>query len=147
MRNIFLLLYLLIPGILFGQKMPDYGINRVRIIEPDQLIEAEVIPVSGTIHVKTLLTYYWYSGNAIHITQGGFSGKPLNGLYNAYYLNKNLKQQGNFKNGLKTGLWKEWKDDGMMSGRHRWNNGIILPDSTRSIWQRILFWKRKKAKG
>lgn len=58
--------------------------------------------------------YYWYSSNQIKITQGGYSGKLLNGSYNDFYFNKALKEQGTFKMGLKVGEWKKWSPQGTL---------------------------------
>ncbi|WP_443946633.1 toxin-antitoxin system YwqK family antitoxin [Pedobacter sp. AW1-32] len=69
--------------------------------------------------------YYWYSGNQIRSTQGGFSGKLLNGLYNEYFLTKNLKEQGNFKMGLKDGLWSNWFENGHLSKVVHFKKGIL----------------------
>ncbi len=59
-------------------------------------------------------TYYWYSNNQIKTTQGGFSGKLLDGRFSRFYLNKNLKELGEFNAGLKTGTWKNWADNGTL---------------------------------
>src|SRR3978361_1257752 len=101
MKKILVLLFCLIPVYCVAQKLPDFGLNRIRIAQVDKIIQAEIDPVSSEPSVKSKLVYYWYSANAIHITQGGFSGKLLNGIYTEYYLDRNLKEQGRFKKGLK----------------------------------------------
>ncbi|MBB2144011.1 hypothetical protein GM921_00810 [Pedobacter sp. LMG 31464] len=68
--------------------------------------------------------YYWYSNNQLHATQGGFSGKLLDGPYTAIYLNGNLKEQGLFKNGLKQGIWKVWNEDGILLSQKTYQNGL-----------------------
>ncbi|WP_052496118.1 toxin-antitoxin system YwqK family antitoxin [Pedobacter lusitanus] len=87
-----------------------------------------------TLHVQTddqilrytdlTKSYYWYSNNQIKITQGGFSGKLLNGLYSSYYDNKSLQEQGYFKMGLKTGEWKSWTEDGQLISDVTFYNGV-----------------------
>jgi len=67
--------------------------------------------------------YYWFSGNRINITQGGYSDKLLNGDYTDFYLNKNLKEAGFFKNGLKTGVWKSWTEDGILKDQFSFAKG------------------------
>jgi len=134
---------LLISGSLHAQKMPDTGLGTVRINEPDKTVVAEVGQGDENPKIKPGLFYYWYSAGEIHATQGGFSGRLLNGRYAEFYLNKNLKQQGNFKTGLKTGIWKTWKEDGTADQVTRWEKGVIVPETSPSFWGKIkLFFKK-----
>lgn len=123
MKYLFLCFYCLIGTSLYAQKLPDFGLERVRIIQPDKIIQADIKPIGSDPSMDVSLLYYWYSSNAIHITQGGFSGKLLNGVYTEYYLNKNLKEQGRFKKGLKSGIWKTWADNGNLLQTFTWKNG------------------------
>lgn len=70
-------------------------------------------------------TYYWYKAQFVISTQGGSSGTLLNGNFNAYYLNKQLAEQGSFDRGLKNGIWKYWDDKGKLTRLETWKNGII----------------------
>lgn len=69
--------------------------------------------------------YFWYSANKIMKTQGGFSGKLLNGDYNEFYLTKNLKEQGTFKLGLKNGLWNKWSTSGKLLYQANYKDGLL----------------------
>jgi len=130
---------------LYAQDMPSYLLDKVRIVQSDQTIVAELQPVSANITAKPNLHYYWYSANIIHETQGGFSGKLLDGLYTTYYPDKNLKEQGRFKKGLKNGLWKTWKEDGSLLSTIDWKHGIEMVGEKRPIWKRLpLIHKRRK---
>ncbi len=141
MKKIFILLFLL-PLLVNAQKLPDFGFSKVRIIEPDKTIIAEIKAVNSNPHVRPDLFYYWYSTNIIHTTQGGFSGKLLNGLYTEYYLNKNLKEQGNFKKGLKDGQWKTWNEDGTLVKITAWNDGVSVPADYATFWQKLNIFRR-----
>lgn len=167
MKILFFLL-LVIPSALFAQKLPDYGFNKVRIASPDSIVEAEILPVSVLPSKQVGLLYYWYAANTIHATQGSYSGKLLNGNYNAYYPDKSLKSQGQFKKGLKNGVWRSWDNKETMETLYTWKNGhkdgsyqffdntgaikesgiyrndvIVQPDK-RPLWQRINIFKKKK---
>ncbi|MES2113014.1 MAG: hypothetical protein V4577_29965 [Bacteroidota bacterium] len=144
MKNIIILLLLVVPCLASAQKVPDFGANKVRILQPDKIIEAEVIPVASAPKPNTGFFYYWYSSNKIHITQGGFSGRLLNGAYNEFYLTRNLKEQGIFDKGLKNGTWKSWNEGGNLIKITHWKQGVLLPDSTISFWKRINIFKKKK---
>jgi hypothetical protein len=71
-------------------------------------IRAEVLKDPVNIHPHEGCTYYWYSSNDIRSTENGFDGKLLHGEYRSFYRDLNLKEQGAFSKGLKTGIWKTW---------------------------------------
>lgn len=85
------------------------------------LLTTEKSP-SYTDHEKR---YFWYSGNVINNTQGGFSGRLLDGDYREYYSNKNLKVQGAFKVGLKVGKWNTWTEEGTLISSMSFKSGIV----------------------
>jgi len=143
MKNILFIILISLWGRAYAQKMPDAGFYKVHINENDKTILAGISPVDDDVHVKPDLFYYWYSANAIHSTQGGFSGQLLNGQYSEYYLNKNLKQQGFFKNGLKSGVWKTWNEDGTLKATSTWEKGRLVPNGTGSFWGKLDVFKWK----
>jgi antitoxin component YwqK of YwqJK toxin-antitoxin module len=143
MKKVLVLLCFMISASAFAQKLPYTGLNRVRIVEADQTILAEINEGSSNPSVKPDLFYYWYSANAIHATQGGYSGKLLNGPYTEFYLNKNLKEQGSFKKGLKDGIWKSWKEDGTLSHTFTWKNGRMVVKTQKPFWKKLNIFKRK----
>ncbi|WP_461788819.1 toxin-antitoxin system YwqK family antitoxin [Pedobacter sp.] len=91
--------------------------------------------------------YYWLAGSQINITNGGYSGKVLNGMYTSFYLNKQLKEQGNFNNGLKHGEWKQWRDDGSLISRINFNAGLEHGDFYRYDEHGTLIEKGKYSHG
>lgn len=119
-----LLLLICLPLISYAQKLPVISIGTVRIVENDHTTVAELGEYQDQVKPQSSKTYYWYSGNRIQHTQGGFSGRLLNGTYSEYYLNKNLKQQGTYKNGLKDGKWKTWESNGLLIEEVTWKKGI-----------------------
>jgi hypothetical protein len=115
-----------------AQKMPEYGVNRVRITDTTKNIVAEVLPVNSPPHAQSSLRYYWYASGKIQSLQGSFSGHLLNGAYHEFYLNKNLCAQGAYYQGLKDGTWKTWKEDGTLKSSVNWKKGV---QSGESGWQ------------
>jgi antitoxin component YwqK of YwqJK toxin-antitoxin module len=142
MRKIFVLLCFL-PFFSRAQKLPDYGLNKVRITDTDKTILVEIYPFTNKPTIRLDRLYYWYSANSVHSTQGGFSGKLLNGQYTEYYINKNLKEQGTFKEGLKNGNWKSWNKDGTLNLVSSWKNGKVASSGSVSFWKRLVKRKRK----
>jgi antitoxin component YwqK of YwqJK toxin-antitoxin module len=144
MKRLIFIAFCFVNGAIYSQDLPNSGFEKVRVIEPTKVIVAEIKQPSSKPSVKKDLFYAWYSANTIHATQGGYSGKLLNGQYNEYYLNKNLKEQGTYLNGLKNGSWKDWNEDGSLLHQSAWKNGIILPDSTVSFWKRLPLIRKRK---
>ncbi len=122
-RNTLILIFMFSALSAAAQKIPDYGLNKVRITAEDKTIQAEIKPVSSEPEPETDRQYYWYSSNHIHFTQGGFSGRLLNGKYIAYYLNKNIEEEGIFDKGLKKGIWKNWDNTGNLMQSYSWKKG------------------------
>jgi hypothetical protein len=125
MRRILCFLLCFCSNYLMAQKMPDYGFDRVRITQEDKVLQFETLPVKGHPVPKPELWYFWYSANQIQNTQGGYSGKLLNGDYRSYYLNKNLMEQGTFSAGLKDGAWKSWTANGILREIISWRDGLV----------------------
>jgi len=80
-------------------------------------------PEIGAGNVKSDRKYAWFSGNQIRYTQGGYSGKLLDGVYNEFYDTKGLKTQGLYQMGLKTGNWKSWGEDGKLDSIIHYSSG------------------------
>lgn len=163
-----LFLLLLIPSALIAQKLPDYGFYKARIAGPDSMMVAELLPVYSMPRKAPGLLYYWYTANTIHATQGSYSGKLLNGTYNAYYPDKSLKSQGQFRKGLKNGVWRSWNEKGMLKTLYTWKegirngpyqlfdgtgaltasgeykHGILVTSDKRPLWKRLNIFKKRK---
>ena len=73
---------------------------------------------------KSSKSYYWFKGGAVHYAESGVSGMLLHGNFNKAYHSNNLAEQGVFKVGLKTGLWKTWHPNGKISNLQYRKNGI-----------------------
>jgi hypothetical protein len=96
--------------------------QKVIINFDDHTIVAYTKP-TGKVSPQSDRYYYWLSGQSINVTQGGFSGKLLNGSFESFYLNKNLKESGSFASGLKNGEWNHWNDQGVLIGQYVWKAG------------------------
>lgn len=69
--------------------------------------------------------YHWYASQKVHNTQGGYSGKLLDGDYSSYYPNKQLARQGKYRKGLADGNWKEWRENQRLAKIEKWKNGYL----------------------
>ena len=70
--------------------------------------------------------YYWFKSQKIMTTQGGADGLLLEGLFIAFYSNKQLSQKGHFKKGVKTRSWEYWRKDGSIDVEEKWRNGKLI---------------------
>jgi hypothetical protein len=70
------------------------------------------------------LWYYWYLNNAVHFSEGGYSGKLLNGQYTSFYKNMNLRSSGVFRYGLMDKEWKTWYENGVLKSTEHWKKGV-----------------------
>ncbi len=125
MRTYFTAILLVVTYFAYGQKMPDYGLHKIRLVDSGVTIVAEIQPLTSAPSPKINLWYYWYSSEKIHTLMGGYSGKLLNGDYLKYNINHNLIESGHFNAGLKNGIFKEWNDKGLLIQLTTWKKGIL----------------------
>jgi hypothetical protein len=125
------------------KTVTDDDYSQVRIIDSTQEIRADILPFKTDPKIKNDRYYFWYLNNVIHSTQGGYNGQLLNGHYVAFYPDKNLKEEGDFKRGLKDGEWKTWNPKGDLTSVTDWNEGILSPDSQQPFWKKLPFLKKK----
>jgi len=104
--------------------MPDYGLYKIHLTDSGKTIIAE-INLASEKQADPKLYYHWYTADGIHVTQGGYEGKLLNGTYNEYYLNKNIKVQGTYLHGLQHSTWKSWNANGFLTGIYSWDKGVL----------------------
>ena len=105
----------------YVEKMLSYEITAHY---PDHLVVAHTKP-SGEVKAMSDRKYHWFSANQIKVTEGGYGGKLLNGGYRDYYLSKNLKASGEFDEGLKTGIWKSWSENGLLQDQYTFRKGSL----------------------
>ncbi|WP_158829365.1 toxin-antitoxin system YwqK family antitoxin [Mucilaginibacter lacusdianchii] len=122
MKKLTYLLLLASTTTVQAQHIPTLGVNKVRITAPGKTIVAE-LSTKDESEPQTDRSYYWYGSNAVHITQGGYSGKLLHGSYQEFYPDKSLREQGEFKKGLKEGTWKTWQESGALEELTTWHYG------------------------
>ena len=146
MKAVILLIFCFFGYAASAQQLPDYGLDKVRINEAGQTIVAELASGSVSPTAKPAVHYFWYNSGAIHETQGGYSGRLLNGQYTAFYLNKNLKEQGIFKKGLKDGVWKSWRENGSLLAAVTWKHGREVTGRKLPLWKHLPLIRKKYKK-
>lgn len=97
----------------------------IHVATKNREIDANVL-LDRKKHPNPRKVYYWFDNTSIHQTQGGYAGYVLDGRYQEfYYPAKSLFSTGNFYNGLKTGKWNTWFEDGTPRQTERWRHGRL----------------------
>lgn len=89
----------------------------------NETVQATMLTKPSTLKADNNKTYTWYNNQSLLETKGGYSGKLLHGPYTACFLNKQLKEQGLFKHGLRHKQWKYWYPDGKLKEVITWKHG------------------------
>lgn len=76
------------------------------------------------ISPKENVMYYWTKYRKVHHTKGGYAGQLLDGKYEEFFISGQLKVNGTFKKGAKTGIWKSWYENGMTEEVVHWTKGV-----------------------
>lgn len=113
-----------LTGFVQAQSLdPNYALKRA-IYDGDRYIKFHVLDPDVRIGKLDPNKFYtWTKSQKIQTTQGGASGDLLNGEYSSYYKNNQLEEQGQYKRGLKHGIWIKWNEDGKMISRCKFKNG------------------------
>lgn len=90
----------------------------------DYTVKTQMLSQNKSICVNNERSYLWYASQKIIETRGGFDGKLLHGTYRAFYLNNQLKEQGQIRYGLRNREWKYWYADGKLKEVIHWKNGV-----------------------
>ena len=137
-KILFFCLTLSFPVLFYGQQdLTITALNRFAIVYNDTTHVFYARPPEKKDRVRQEHIYYWFNGEKILSTEQGFSGRILDGTYTVYYPNKNLRQRGSFKRGLKSGSWKSWDMDGKLTSTEKWRKG-------ERVKKKVFFKKRKR---
>ncbi len=75
--------------------------------------------------------YYWRGPDRIVRAAGAYDGRLLTDDYRLTNRAGTLLVSGRFRDGLKTGLWQTWRDDGTLLSQSRWQGGRLRG----RVWQ------------
>lgn len=119
-KLIILLLLLITPISLIAQKKGNRTIHGKNFVQEINYLEKASVCFSNPYKM-----YYWMDAGKVHQTQGEFKGKLLHGEYEKCDQAGNLIEKGNFKKGLKVGVWKQWFPDGKLKQISNWKLGVL----------------------
>ena len=126
MKNCLFLLILFLTFHLSTHAQTPLFKSKIFIDKDHHQIQAYIYPTKmDKIKPKKNRFYHYFYHKEIHQTQGDFSGYLLHGDYQVTNDSHQLIQKGQFKNGIKTGEWKEWQGNGTLSATSKWKNGRL----------------------
>ena len=100
------------------------GKDLVSISDSGRNIRAHVYSGEENVIASILRTYGWVKGGSLFYTQGGYSGRLLDGAFYEFYPNRNLMLEGKYIKGLKDGRWSFWSEKGKLSEIQTWRSGV-----------------------
>ncbi|MBA3681206.1 MAG: hypothetical protein H0W73_08585 [Bacteroidetes bacterium] len=102
-------------------KLKQFNIT---VNHEDHTVKTQMLSQPKEIKINNERSYMWYGSQKIMETKGGYEGKLIHGNYTSFYLNNQLKEQGQIKYGLKNKEWKYWYPDGKLKEIINWKNGV-----------------------
>lgn len=120
-----------------------YAIKRIS----DANFRYEFYTTDKKIKIKDHKVYFWFKGGAIHSAEAGIAGTLLDDKFVKMYHSNQLAEQGQFKEGLKVGLWKTWHTNGIIEATENWKKGLRYGDYLRYDDKGILAETGKYKKG
>lgn len=108
----------------------------------DSTVRLNICNTNPKVKLRSNLRYYWYLSHTVYSNQGGYSGHLLNGHYLVFDKQMRLKVEGNFKNGLKEGVWKSWGNNGCLESEYFWHRGLragtaLLYNSMGNVYKEV----------
>lgn len=114
-----------LPPLTAGKNYEEPIRRKIYLTPPGKKIEGTII-LKTKIKPNSKSLYYWFDQAKIHTTQGAYSGYLLDGDYIEFsYPENNILLKGNFKRGLKHGMWIGWYSNGIIKSMNRWSNGSL----------------------
>ncbi len=117
---------LIITAIVLSFSFKFNNLNKRSFSDENYTYEFYIDLSNKNIRVKSKRVYYWYKSDKIYKNTFGIGGKVLHGEYIKRNLtDKTLLEKGNFKYGLKNGVWKEWFQNGNLAKIVFWKKGVL----------------------
>lgn len=130
MTKVTILFALISTLVAFSQEEVNYS-NLRSLRDGEVFIRFQVMDLSDSKKVKLEKeeTYFWFKSQKVMTTQGGASGLLLDGIYEEFYPNNQLKVKGYFKKGVKHNAWKFWDESGNLVKIVEWRKGRRIKDA------------------
>ena len=126
MRSLLVIILFVISALsLKAQKQVVPVYREVIVVTKVQTLKFQIKVLKQTISAKSDLTYYWYSADKIHSSEGTYDGYLLDGYYKEFNASGQLTAQGSFDKGVKSGEWKSFHDNGVLKESSKFKDGKL----------------------
>ncbi len=126
MRNLLLIILFVVSALsLKAQKQEIPVYREVIVVTKEQMLKFQIKVLKQTISAKSDLTYFWYSADKVHSSEGSYDGYLLDGYYKEFNPSGALIAQGTFEKGVKTGEWKSFYDNGVLKESSKYKDGKL----------------------
>ena len=107
-----------------AETLLSFGKVKFTFQNGDNSYHIECLHTKKVIPTNPDLVYCWYMQRQLHESQGCYSGYLLHGSYTVYTDNR-IVIKGNYKNGIKDGLWIYLNSNGRTERQERWKDGYL----------------------
>ena len=103
---------LLTIALITTETSAQYFNGQIRI---DSINKSYIFQITDKV-IKPNITriYYWFKSGHIHQTEGSYNGKLLHGPYKIIDSRRQLLEEGLYRFGVKTGVWRSWYSNGRL---------------------------------
>ncbi|HVG13497.1 MAG TPA: energy transducer TonB [Chitinophagaceae bacterium] len=125
MKAVLSLLFLVLSGNLFSQKIEQYYDYQWKLTEPASARYLSIVERKDSLWNRQ--DYFIYEKSLQ--MEGNFKEaecKTQEGLFTYYHSNKVMESVGKYKNGKRDGLWLRYHRNGLMSDSVTYNMGAVI---------------------
>jgi hypothetical protein len=128
----------------FSQEFRIAETRIEKIVMNDSIVHCSIYLSRPTVKPEVNRFYFWFDSRHVHWNQGAWHGYLLHGPYRVFLPGGQLTQAGQHEQGLKSGEWKEWREDGTIKRVERWQKGELHGQSFHVINDSITIGTRYK---
>lgn len=115
---------------LLGSSSWSQTRHTLRLAEQAGYVEVSVLDEQeGRTTWDPALDYHWFRAQQLQVTRGGAGGRLLDGPYQAYYPNGQMREAGSYAKGTRKGEWRTWSSTGELTASVTWKAGRLHGDS------------------
>lgn len=121
MKQILTIAALILTITCLGQERSELRHCKTKEFKYDFYVQLD----DKNVRYKDTVLYVWFRAQKLHTTQGMSDGYLLNGPFKKYYHSGQIAEQGSYKNGLRIGEWKSWRESGTLIAIYHYSSGSL----------------------
>lgn len=117
--------YIVLPLFVITQVLAFGQLDKRTVKDRDFTYYFYVSPKERKVPADDNRMYYWLHNGKISNSEGAYYGSLLKGEFSVLDRNDQLTEQGEFKEGLKDGVWRTWDANGYLKNVYSYRNGLL----------------------